>query len=40
VALLAWLIAIYPVIDRVPEPELGDYAVLTAFVFGLLLRPG
>jgi hypothetical protein len=39
-ALIAWLIAIYPVIDRVPEPELDDYAVLTAFVFGLLLRPG
>ncbi len=38
-ALLAWLAVIYPLIDRFPEPELDDYAMLTAFVFGLLLRP-
>jgi hypothetical protein len=38
-ALVAWLAVIYPVVDRFPEPELDDYALLTAFVFGLLLRP-
>jgi len=37
--LLAWLAAIYPVIDAFPEPQLDDYAMLAAFAFGLLLRP-
>jgi hypothetical protein len=39
-ALVAWLALTYPIIDRFPEPELDDYALLTAFVVGLLLRPG
>jgi hypothetical protein len=39
-ALIAWLAVVYPLVDRFPEPELDDYAMLTAFVFGLLLRPG
>jgi len=39
-ALIAWLAAVYPLIDRFPEPELDDYAMLAAFAFGLLLRPG
>lgn len=39
-ALLVWFAVIYPVVDRFPEPGWDDYAVLTAFVFGLLLRPG
>jgi hypothetical protein len=38
-ALLGWLALIHPVMTGFPEPELGDYAVLTAFVLGLLLRP-
>ncbi|MFP4126462.1 MAG: hypothetical protein ACLFU0_07425 [Alphaproteobacteria bacterium] len=39
-ALVLWLALVYPLVDRFPEPELDDYAMLSAFVFGLLLRPG
>jgi hypothetical protein len=39
VALVAWLAVIYPVTDGFPEPELDDYAMVTAFAVGLLLRP-
>jgi hypothetical protein len=38
-ALLVWFALIFPVVDRFPDPEIDDYAMLTAFVFGLLLRP-
>jgi hypothetical protein len=39
-ALIAWLAVVYPLVDRFPEPGVDDYAMLTAFVLGLLLRPG
>jgi hypothetical protein len=38
-ALIAWFLVIFPVMDRFPERQLDDYAVVTAFVIGLLLRP-
>lgn len=39
VALVIWFVVIFPVTDRFPEPQLDDYAMVTAFVIGLLLRP-
>ncbi len=37
--LVVWLVTVFPLVDRFPEPELDDYAMVTAFAVGLLLRP-
>lgn len=37
--LVLWLVVVFPLVDRFPEPELDDYAMVTAFAVGLLLRP-
>lgn len=38
--LLLWLGLAFPLMDLFPEPALDDYWMVTAFVFGVLLRPG